>query len=323
MTALRAPDLTALAAVVGQTDGRIDYIAGGTDLIIERQGSPWANLIVDISQTVGLDRIEADAGFLRIGAGVTIARLIEDPLIGQTAPMLARAAAQFGSVQIRNRATLGGNIAGAMPAADLLPVLKCHAVKVEIQRRSGVREVLDFDAVVLGRGQTCLGNGDLILAVHLPLAEATGRISAFVKLGPRQAVTICTEKMLWHGDRIRMRPSDSGMATQVWFSIAQWCVLGVETVLVTTRSASAKAASVWPKAKPLSSARCAPPSFSSLSSSASAAAVVRKAGSGSYSTTISAAAARAACGVSATTAATLSPTWRRICGNIRSSSGSS
>ena len=190
MMALRVADLTALASVLQQSGGRIDYIAGGTDLIIERQGTPWANLIVDISQTVGLDRIEADAGFLRIGAGVTIARLIEDPLIGQTAPMLARAAAQFGSAQIRNRATLGGNIAGAMPAADLLPVLKCHAVKVEIQRRSGVREVLDFDAVVLGRGQTCLGNGDLILAVHLPLAEATGRISAFVKLGPRQAVTI-------------------------------------------------------------------------------------------------------------------------------------
>ncbi len=190
MTALRAPDLTALAAVVSQADGRIDYVAGGTDLIIERQNMPWADLIVDISQTAGLDRIEIDLGTLQIGAGVTVARLITDPIIAQIAPMLARAAAQFGSAQIRNRATLGGNIAGAMPAADLLPVLKCHAARIEILRRSGARALLDFDAVVLDRGQTCLGNGDLILAVHLPLTEAADRISAFVKLGPRQAVAI-------------------------------------------------------------------------------------------------------------------------------------
>ncbi|MCP4315420.1 MAG: molybdopterin dehydrogenase [Hyphomicrobiales bacterium] len=190
MRALRAPDLEALIALMRRSDGRIDYLAGGTDLIMARQDNSWADLIVDISQTAGLDVIDISGDMLRIGAGVTMTTLTTHPVIRRTAPMLAMAARHVGSVQIRNRATLGGNIASAMPAADLLPVLKCHAARVEVQRRTGRLEILEFDEVVLGRGQTCLGNGDLIVAVRLPLALASGRISAFAKLGPREVLTI-------------------------------------------------------------------------------------------------------------------------------------
>ncbi|MCP5087606.1 MAG: molybdopterin dehydrogenase [Rhodobacteraceae bacterium] len=171
-------------------DGRIAYVAGATDLIIAQDGIPWPDLVIDITQVAGFNTVEVSRGFIRIGAATTMTTLSNHKTIGTEMMALARAAAKVGSVQIRNRATIGGNIASAMPAGDLLPALHCLGARIGILRRDGLHETLGFEAVVVGRGETCLGNGDLITTIYLPRETPKRRISAFVKTGPREVLTI-------------------------------------------------------------------------------------------------------------------------------------
>ncbi len=191
MNAARPIDLNALSVLVRAHKDRLCFVAGGTDLIIAHNGSAWPELTVDISRTAGLTDIADDTEGMLIGAAVTMATLTNHPGILRAAPMLAQAATQVGSVQIRNRATLGGNIASAMPAADLLPVLQCLGAQIDIFRSSGQHERLLLNQVVLGRGQTCLGKGDLITTIHVPRVPSN-HASAFVKLGPREVLSIAT-----------------------------------------------------------------------------------------------------------------------------------
>jgi carbon-monoxide dehydrogenase medium subunit len=96
----------------------------------------------------------------------------------------------MGSVQIRNRATIGGNIASAMPAGDLLPVLKCLGCQIEILRKDASTTIHTLDEVVTGAGKTSLGNGDLITTIKIPLQFDKNRICAFGKIGRRKELTI-------------------------------------------------------------------------------------------------------------------------------------
>lgn len=188
--ALRPGTIDEIITTLRMFDGRVAYVAGGTDLIIAQQGASWPDLVIDITAIEGLDTVKASPDFVRIGAATTMTSLIGDKAIQTDLTALAQAAAKVGSVQIRNRATIGGNIASAMPAGDLLPVLKCLEAQFDIIRRNGSLETLEFDAVVKGRGETCLGNGDLITSVCLPRKNNGRRISAFVKIGPREVLTI-------------------------------------------------------------------------------------------------------------------------------------
>lgn len=201
MTGFARPrDLDALAEVVSGFDGSITYIAGGTDLIIAQNATPWADLVIDISGTQGLDFVKVSDGAIHIGAATTMTGIAVHSGIRKYLPALAQGAAQVGAVQIRNRATIGGNIASAVPAGDLLPVLKCLEAEVQILRRDGHTEQCKFDEVVVGRGETSLNNGDLITAVILPLQYGANRISAFAKIGMREVLTIARLNMAIQAD---------------------------------------------------------------------------------------------------------------------------
>jgi len=185
--ALRPNSLTELTAAIGRFDGRIAYVAGGTDLIIAQAGADWPDLLIDVTGIAGLDGIEVEGDSVHIGAAATMTALSAHSVLQDGYTAMTQAAASIGSVQIRNRATIGGNIASAMPAGDLLPVLRCLEARIEVQRRDGGVDALDFDRVITGRGETCLGAGDLITAVILPRRPS---LSAFVKFGPRDVLTI-------------------------------------------------------------------------------------------------------------------------------------
>jgi len=202
--AARARDLDEIAALTKKFVGRIGFVAGTTDLIIAqenaRQITPWPDLIIDVSQTDGLDFIRVTSEAIHIGAATTMTSMAGHNGIQTALPMLAQAAAQVGSVQIRNRATIGGNVASAVPAGDLLPVLKCLDARIDIQRRDGCRETRGFGDVVVGRGETSLADGDLITAIVLPLKYGGNRISAFAKIGPREVLTIARLNMAIEAD---------------------------------------------------------------------------------------------------------------------------
>jgi len=199
LQAVSPNDLGALTAAVTQASGPVCFVAGGTDLLVAPRDAPEAGWIIDISRTAGLSGISAGGGMLRIGAATTLADLTRDPIIRRHAPVLARAADLCGSAQIRNRATIGGNVANASPAGDLLPILKCFEARFHILTRDGREAVKDFDQLVTGAGRTSLASGELITAIVIPLA---GRLthSGFVKLGPRDDLTISRINLTMEAD---------------------------------------------------------------------------------------------------------------------------
>lgn len=158
-------------------------IAGGTDLLIGGgQIAPDA-CVIDLGRVAEMRRLEREGGALIIGAGVTVARLASDPMVREFAPALADAADQFGATQIRNRATIGGNVANASAAADLTPALVAMAAEVEFLSRDCRRAVPVADALA---ARPVVPSGSAILAFRIPVAGQ----GAFVKLGQRQEPTI-------------------------------------------------------------------------------------------------------------------------------------
>ncbi|MGO9773201.1 MAG: FAD binding domain-containing protein [Roseiarcus sp.] len=202
MTALRAAspaDLGALKALIAETSGPLCYIAGGTDLLVAPRAPPDDGWLIDISRTAGLAFIRADAAALRIGATTIFDALARDPTIWRLFGALAEAAEQSGSAQIRNRATIGGNVAGASPAGDLLPVLACADARFTVFGRDGAERTLAFDALIRGHGGASLAPGELIAEIEIPLARRLTR-SAFVKLGRRDDLAISRLNLTMEAD---------------------------------------------------------------------------------------------------------------------------
>src|SRR5262249_29250425 len=115
-------------------------IAGGTDLMVDLNfARRRPERLIDLTRVPELADIEAGDGAVRIGAGVPFTRLVAE--IGPHAPGLAIASRTVGSPQIRNRGTLGGNLATSSPAGDGLPPLVAAGAEVEIVSRRGTRTV--------------------------------------------------------------------------------------------------------------------------------------------------------------------------------------
>ena len=163
----------------GEGRGRV-VIAGGTDLMVRQREQVAEAAVLDVAQVPELRRLERDEGELVLGAGVTFADCLADPVIRQACPLLVRVAERFASPQIRGLATLGGNVANASPAGDGVAALWALEARVEVVSREGRRE-LPIDAVVLGPGRLGLPAGGLIVAFRVPVS-GPGEGAAFSKL---------------------------------------------------------------------------------------------------------------------------------------------
>ena len=165
-------------------------LAGGTDLLVRvRKGVEWPSVIVDMKRVAGLrsDVAEID-GCIRIGARAVMTDVIDDRRIRRYFPALVDAARTVGSVQIRNRATLAGNLCNASPAADTAPVLLAHRASLNLVSAGGTRQML-LDDFFIGPGRTALAPGELVASIDLPLPVArTG--GAFGRLTRRHGVDL-------------------------------------------------------------------------------------------------------------------------------------
>jgi CO/xanthine dehydrogenase FAD-binding subunit len=160
-------------------------IAGGTDVMVELnfdRRRPEA--IIDLTRVPALREWEAENGSLRIGAGVSYTRIIEE--LGARLPGLAIASRTVGSPQIRNRGTVGGNLGTASPAGDALPPLYVSDAEVELASVAGTRRV-PVTEFVSGPKRTSARVDELIAAFHL--RAATGA-QQFAKIGTRNAMVI-------------------------------------------------------------------------------------------------------------------------------------
>lgn len=144
-------------------------LAGGTDLIIRlRDRSLNPSVVLDVKRIAQLDDAIRDGGDGRIiGARSTMTAIAADPGMVRDHQALTEAAAVVGSVQIRNRATLAGNICNASPAADTAPALLVDDAVVVVVGAGGTRRV-PIDAFFVRSGVTTLARGELVTAIELP-----------------------------------------------------------------------------------------------------------------------------------------------------------
>lgn len=164
-------------------------IHGGTDLLVRmRRGETRCRGLLDLTGIAGFGDIGLHDNFLLIGAGATHARLAADPLVRTHAPALAVAAELIGSPAIRNRGTIGGNLANASPAADTLPPLYVLDAEVALSGPTGTRWV-PVHEFATGPGKTVRTKTEIVSAVRFPARGPEVR-SAFERLGTRKALAI-------------------------------------------------------------------------------------------------------------------------------------
>ena len=162
--------------------GGARLLAGGTDVVSElRDGLSAPGLIIDLKGIDGLGSIALEDGALTIGALVTFTDLIESEAVRDTVPVLWEAARTVGSVGIRNRATVTGNICSAVPCCDAGPPLLAYDGTVRVTGPGGVRSIPIADWFV-GPRKTALDPAEIVSSIVIPRpAERHG--GAYVKLG--------------------------------------------------------------------------------------------------------------------------------------------
>ena len=145
-----------------------NYIAGGTDVMVKiKQGKINPQVLISLKRLKGLDHIIYEKGELRIGAMVTHRMLELSPVIRKEFPILIDAVENIGSVQVRNVATIGGNIVNGVPSADgAIPLLTLGA-QVRTVGPEGERTVALEDFFV-GPGKTCLKSGEILSEFVVP-----------------------------------------------------------------------------------------------------------------------------------------------------------
>jgi carbon-monoxide dehydrogenase medium subunit len=147
--------------------------------------------VIDIKKIADLDSgINLHSESISIGALTLMATIEDDPLINQYFPALAEAAHHIGSVQIRNRATIAGNLCNASPAADSAPALLIYKASVNCLSPSGER-VIPLDQFIIGPGKTSLNSDELVKEIILPI-PSKDQAAAFSRLTRRKGVDLAT-----------------------------------------------------------------------------------------------------------------------------------
>lgn len=162
-------------------------LAGGTDLIPRyERGNILPKSIADIKNLPDVSGIKEVGNNLEIGASTTIEEIKNNDFIKKNYTALHQSTIDFGSVQIRNRATIGGNICNASPAGDTLPSLYAFGAKLLLQNKNGNR-LVNIEDFILGPGKTEIKEDEILQKIILPKSSSE---STFYKLGLREAMAI-------------------------------------------------------------------------------------------------------------------------------------
>jgi CO/xanthine dehydrogenase FAD-binding subunit len=181
---LAAPATLSDALRLLASDGTARPFAGGTDLMVLLDAGRYVSLW-GLQELRG---ISDERGALKLGALTTFGEIRDSETISRSYPMLAAAALQIGGIATQNRATIGGNIANASPAADSPPALIAYDAVIELASETGRRR-LPYREFHLGYKQMRLGPGEIIANVILPPREAGWR-DGYRKVGTRRAQAI-------------------------------------------------------------------------------------------------------------------------------------
>ena len=177
--------------------GRYRIVAGATDIL------PWARegragdvhipVLIDVAGLPELKSRQLIGDRVRLGAATPFQRFLDDDVLTANLPVMPRMAVWFADDQIRESATIGGNLVNASPAADGTPALLAHGASVELARRTGggiIRRIISLSEFLRGPGQTELEEGEVMVAVHADALPGYG--AAFEKVGHRRSLVIST-----------------------------------------------------------------------------------------------------------------------------------
>jgi CO/xanthine dehydrogenase FAD-binding subunit len=170
-------------------------LAGGTDIMVDmRSGALNTQHLLDVSRLDDLKKIEVRDGKLSIGASVTIAELLGSETIATSAPALRKAADKFASKQIRNVATIGGNVAHCSPCGDTIPPLLIHQAQAVVVTPQGQRNVT-IEEMASGPYHCSLHPNELITRFVLEPKPQNVDFADFQKIGRRQELAIARMSM--------------------------------------------------------------------------------------------------------------------------------
>ena len=170
-------------------------LAGGTDIMVDlRSGTLNTRHLLDVSRLDDLKKIEVIDGKLCIGAAVTITELLESETVAASAPALKRAADKFASKQIRNVATIGGNVAHCSPCGDTIPPLLIHEARAVVVNPQGQRNVT-IEEMASGPYHCSLHPNELITHFILEPKPPEVDFADFQKIGRRQELAIARMSM--------------------------------------------------------------------------------------------------------------------------------
>ena len=186
---LKPSSLEEAIGLLKQYGGQAKLIAGGTDVMVDIRQKKYApQVLISLRGIEGLNFIREEDGGLRIGALTTHRELEKSPLVRERLGALADAVDNLGSVQIRNVATIGGNICNAAPSADTAPPLLVLGASVRIKGSEGER-VLPLEEFFLGPGETALKDDEILVEFIIP-SPPPNSASAYWKHTRRQAMDL-------------------------------------------------------------------------------------------------------------------------------------
>ena len=166
------------------------FLAGGTDLVIAmKEKGLLPKYIVDLKRVPGLSGIrDNNDGSMTIGALTTMYAIETSPVITKKYPFLAQSAAEVGSIQIRNRATIGGNMANATPSADVAPSLIALSATAKIASAEAERTV-PLEEFFRGPGQNIMNADEILTEIRIPKTQAQ-LVGEYIKFSPRDMMDL-------------------------------------------------------------------------------------------------------------------------------------
>lgn len=192
MTELRyeAPrTLAAAVALLKGAKGLSKVLAGGSDLLVQmRSGRLEPALIVDVKGIPDLTAIKAEKGGFRVGAAAPCMAVMDNKAFARAWPGVTEAVALIGSIQVKGRASVGGNLCNGSPAADSVPALIAAGAVARLVGPKGKRDVRVEDFVT-GPGKTALGKGEILASLFFA-KRAPRSGDAYLRFTPRTEMDI-------------------------------------------------------------------------------------------------------------------------------------
>ena len=216
MTPMRyeAPNsVSAAVALLAAANGQARVLAGATDLLVQmRSGRIQPELLVDVKHIPEMTTVTTEDGAFRFGAATNAMELVEHEAFASAWPGVAEAVKLIGSIQVKGRATVGGNVCNASPAADSVPALLAAGAIAHIVGPQGNRDV-PVEEIAIGPGKTSLAKGEIVASFLLPKRDRHAG-DAYLRFTPRTEMDIAVV-----GAGVNITLDAKGVCTQARVSL--------------------------------------------------------------------------------------------------------